>query len=381
VLELDWIPISDDNEKVERVLITVNDVTELRGLQAAAARKDEELRIISEILGPSERDWAKFSSNGQALLARNHEQLLILRAGGDSMDVLKKIFIHTHTLKGNARSLGLRRMNQVIHENEQYFADCIRKGALNLDADSLEKKLDDIELAFYEYQKIAQQKLGRNVSKFDSVNVPREPVSQMYDYLKAQADHSVNHILREIRSSLFVSVRELFSQIFKEMQPLAAELGKLPPEFQLELPDLWVDRPTEELFRNCLVHLLSNSFDHGLQSARSRKLRGLSAQGSISISAEIRGPHIQFVFEDDGHGLNLRKLSDMGQQRGLLSAREASDSQKIANLIFNPDLSTAREVSDLSGRGIGMTAVKHALESVNGRIEVRLNGDRKVEDG
>ncbi len=378
--ELDWIPICDDEQQIERVLITINDVTELRGLEAAAARKDEELRIISEILGRSERDWSHFCLNSQILLQRSHEQLEALRLGGDPKSVLKAIFIHVHTLKGNARSLGLRRMNQVIHGIEQFFADCIRGGSSNIEGIVLHEKLKSIESVFHEYQNIAQQKLGRDVTNAEAVSMPRDPILHIYERLKVDADESLSEALRMIRNALFVSMTGLLKQLFKEMEPLAVELGKASPEFHVDLPELWVNRPVEDMFRNCLVHLLRNSLDHGLQCPAEREARGQAPRGRISCTGRIRGRMVDFSLEDDGRGLNLRKLREIGLKRGLLSSQNA-DPHDVARLIFHPDLSTAEKVSDLSGRGIGMTAVKELIQEAGGTIDVSLRKNRSVDDG
>jgi chemotaxis protein histidine kinase CheA len=185
--------------------------------------------------------------------------------------------------------------------------------------------------------------------------VPRDPLLVIYEYLKGQDDDSLGDSLRLIRNSLFLSMQNLLQNLCKEVEPLALELGKAVPEFCLDLPDLWVSRPIEELLRNCLVHLLRNSLDHGLQAPAERQSRGLTPQGRISITASIRGGMIDFILEDDGRGLNLKKLRDIGLQRGLLNIKSADDPKTLALLIFHPDLSTAERVSDLSGRGIGMT--------------------------
>ncbi|HYX38084.1 MAG TPA: AAA family ATPase [Oligoflexus sp.] len=380
-LELDWIPICDDEEKVERILITINDVTELRGLQAAAARKDEELRIISEILGNSERAWSRFSASGQLLVKKNQEQLESLRLGGDAVEVLKKVFMNTHTLKGNARSLGLRRMNQVIHEIEQYFADCIRTEPKDTDIAILQTKLQRIEEIFQEYQQVAELKLARSVSKAEAISIPREPILQIYEHLQAQDDQALYEPLSVIRNSLFISMSDLLQQLFREVEAIAVELGKMPPEIHLDLPELRITRPVEEMFRNSLVHLLRNSVDHGLQSGAEREAKGLPARGHISFTAQIRGSMIDFLLEDDGRGLNLKKLKEIGLQKKLISPQEAAEPQNVAGLIFHPDLSTAEKVSDLSGRGIGMTAVKDTIQEASGSIELELLKTRRVEEG
>lgn len=383
--ELDWSPICDDLGNVERILVTISDVTEVRDLQARAAAKDEELRLIDEILACSDRDWSRFMHGCRARLATSRRLAAELDAGGDRLTILNQIFIQVHTLKGNARSLGLKKLNEVIHANEQYLVEVLRSKTASLDATALREKLDAIDASVAQYAMLARERLRR--SETEVVSLPRPRLRQIYRQLQTSTgggepvSATLVETLQALRATLFQSLSELFRHLFKEAEPIAVELGKGAPEFKLEVPALWVDESVAEVLRDTFVHLLRNALDHGLQPAAERRSRGLPERGSIRLTVRPRGAMLELCLEDDGRGLNLQKLRELGLRRGLIAPAAADDEAAVAALIFHPDLSTAERVTDLSGRGVGMTAVKKTIQDLGGTIELQLSAMRRLDAG
>ncbi|MDQ3230205.1 MAG: ATP-binding protein [Pseudobdellovibrionaceae bacterium] len=385
--DLEWIPICDDELNVERILVTMNDVTTLRSLEAIAAQKDVELQIISEILNHTEREWSGFVENSKRLLGKSVELCNSLHDSAEPLVALRNIFIHVHTLKGNARSLGLRQLNDVIHSSEQLFAVCLRSQNTFFEVESVRLKLENIIGMLQKYTDIATEKLRRAGNQEETIGVPRETLMQIFSQLRRHEQGSeCNHSkppssVALMRQFLYRPVDQFIKQLFGEIEPIAVQLGKTAPSLFLELPDLWLNRPMEGLLRNCLVHLLRNCLDHGLQTPAERQHKGLDPRGTIHLGARQRGHMMEFVLSDDGRGLNLAKLREIGLQRGLIDDISAGDPNAVAALIFHPDLSTSEGVTDISGRGIGMTAVKDSIHSMDGSIDIVLQSSRHVDKG
>jgi chemosensory pili system protein ChpA (sensor histidine kinase/response regulator) len=132
-----------------------------------------------------------------------------------------------------------------------------------------------------------------------------------------------------------------------------------------------IERSTIEALNDPLLHLFRNAFDHGIESPEVRQARGKPEQGMIAITATHRGDRTIITVSDDGGGINLNKIRARALEMGL-DAEEvtnASDSE-LLELIFEPGFSTAAEITDLSGRGVGMDVVRTNVEKVKGKVEV-----------
>ena len=132
------------------------------------------------------------------------------------------------------------------------------------------------------------------------------------------------------------------------------------------------------MLTNTLVHLLRNSMDHGLESPAVRQSKGKEESGRLRIATVKNGKSIQVTVEDDGRGLDLSKIARKAVVSGLYSEEEISKKteEDIANIIFERGFSTADAVSNVSGRGVGMDAVKESALSVGGNLSVKSITDQ-----
>ncbi len=386
-LELDWIPIVNESYTVERVLLTINDVTALRGLEEQATQKDHDLRIITEILASSTREWQLFVSSAVKLTEQNGLFFEELHSGLDAESLIRKIFINMHTIKGNARALGCKLMNESIHNIEHYFSELIRNSESPMDFATIESKIVEVEKIVQRYKEIGEVKLGRGTQSSQTVRLSRDALLGFYKKLMELADlgmistHSIAKPILEIREALFVSVDSIFQQLFSGIENVAIDLKKPMPLIKLDMPKLWVTEQGEEILRNSFVHILRNSLDHGIEAAEERLILGKNPTGLIELSCQQRGSCIEFRMADDGRGLNLKKLADMGVQRGLITLAEAEDESKVAALVFRTDFSTAEVVNDLSGRGVGMAAVAQYIQAAGGWAEIEFLDGRSSAAG
>lgn len=128
-----------------------------------------------------------------------------------------------------------------------------------------------------------------------------------------------------------------------------------------------------------LVHLLRNSIDHGIEPKAERIAKGKPAAGTIRLSARHEGSHILIEISDDGQGLNIDRIREEAIERGLLpvGTKEISMAEAV-NFLFHPGFSTAETVTDLSGRGVGLDAVKATVESLSGTIDMESEPGRST---
>jgi two-component system chemotaxis sensor kinase CheA len=131
-----------------------------------------------------------------------------------------------------------------------------------------------------------------------------------------------------------------------------------------------VDKTVIERLADPLTHMIRNAIDHGLETPEVRIAAGKPSEGVVRLSAGHRSGRIVIEVSDDGAGINRAKVREIAVGKGLIAADAAMTDDEIDNLIFLPGFSTASEVSDISGRGVGMDVVKRSIQALGGRISI-----------
>jgi len=166
-----------------------------------------------------------------------------------------------------------------------------------------------------------------------------------------------------------VPIGTVFSRFPRLVRDLARKTQK-EIELVLRGEDTELDKTVVEVIGDPLMHLIRNSVDHGIETPEERRAAGKPEVGTITLDAYHEGNHIAILVSDDGKGLDLDKIYQKALSRGLVSEREGLSDRDIANLIFLPGFSTAEQVTDISGRGVGMDVVKKALNNLGGMIDI-----------
>lgn len=183
---------------------------------------------------------------------------------------------------------------------------------------------------------------------------------------QARMTKELQQSLMRIRMVPLSSVSERLHRIVRQT---AKELGKAA-KLEIRGGQVELDRSVLEKITAPFEHLLRNAIAHGLETEETRVAAGKSSLGAISLHARQEGNEIVLVFADDGAGIDLSKIRSKALERGLLETdSEATDAQ-LTELIFSPGFSTASEVTQVSGRGIGMDVVRNEIAALGGRIEV-----------
>lgn len=164
---------------------------------------------------------------------------------------------------------------------------------------------------------------------------------------------------------------QVYSRFPRMVRDLALQLGK-DVELILEGEETELDRSVIQNISEPLIHLLRNSLDHGLETPSDRASLGKNPKGTIKITTEQIGGEISISVRDDGRGIDPERIRKTALDRGLLSVQEArmAKDKDVLQWIFHPGFSTKSTVSEVSGRGVGMDVVRHAVEFMNGRVEV-----------
>lgn len=374
VLQFDWNPVIDKDGTIEKMLVSIKDVTTLKQLEAEATERSKELDCIGEILEVTPRNFGIFIDSAQRFLADN---MRLLKANiRYDKEVLKILLINIHTIKGSARSLGLKNLTPLLHDYEQFLSQSLHK-QVKWDHARLLQGQQLVQNQIDMYQQLNQVKLGR--SSGDSLSLSIDFIDRMQSFLRVVADEGPSQFrqralgLKEVIEDLsFVSAETVFREVLGNAEMLARDLQKAPPEIQIEGNAIYLSMEAQELVRNTFVHIIRNSMDHGIEAPPERSEAGKTPEGHIHVSLKMQDDQLVIHYQDDGRGLNLRAIRRMAQERGLMKPDQNISPDEMAYLIFEPGFSTVETVNDISGRGVGMSAVKDYVEAKGGHVSLQL---------
>ncbi|MGB4302722.1 MAG: chemotaxis protein CheA, partial [Syntrophomonadaceae bacterium] len=168
-----------------------------------------------------------------------------------------------------------------------------------------------------------------------------------------------------------VPIEQVFNRFPRMVRDLAKELNK-EIELIMEGKETELDRTVIDEIGDPLIHLLRNAIDHGLESPSVRTQKGKPRIGTIILRARHEGNSVFIEVEDDGAGIQIERVKNKAVAKGIITAKEAEEmtAEQAVDLLFSPGFSTAENITDVSGRGVGLDVVKSKIESLNGEIQV-----------
>jgi two-component system chemotaxis sensor kinase CheA len=172
-----------------------------------------------------------------------------------------------------------------------------------------------------------------------------------------------------ILKARMVPVGPLLHQYNRTVRDLANSLGKMA-QLRIEGEEIEVDTSVVEYLKDPLLHMIRNALDHGIEPPAKRKKRGKPQSGTITVRAAREGRNIVIEVTDDGAGLDRQKIIEVAQKKGLILESQKLPAQEIDQLIFEPGFTTASQVSDMSGRGVGMDVVRRNIQTLRGSVHV-----------
>ena len=211
---------------------------------------------------------------------------------------------------------------------------------------------------------ITQSMLGQLGSEFDL-----SKLQKLQEGL-AQLEHNTRELQESVMRIRMLPISFTFSRFPRMVRDLSKQLGK-KIELKLTGEQTELDKTVMEKIGDPLVHLVRNALDHGLESPQERRAAGKPQTGTITLNAFHQGGNIIIEIIDDGKGLNRDKILAKARTNGVIGPDDVLSDEQIQELIFQPGFSTAEQVTDVSGRGVGMDVVRRNIQELNGSIEVK----------
>lgn len=193
-----------------------------------------------------------------------------------------------------------------------------------------------------------------------------------------QMDRVTTDLQSVVMKVRMVPVSQVFNRFPRMVRDLAKELNK-DINLTIEGEDTELDRTVIDEIGDPLMHLLRNSLDHGVEHPDEREAKGKPRTGEVGLIARHEGNNVVIMVTDDGSGINADKIRNKAVEKGMISREEADalpDADAV-RLIFLPGFSTAEQITDVSGRGVGMDVVRSKIESLGGHVDV----ETKIDEG
>ena len=214
-------------------------------------------------------------------------------------------------------------------------------------------------------------KLAQNIKKLAAFEVNSAANSESWQPLRAKMQASFNDLEDHLHQATRIPLRQLFYR-FVRIVKNAADLTSKKIEVNMQGENIKIDKSYLHPLNTAIMHILRNACDHGIELPEIRTRIGKSPVGAINIRADNIDNQIIITISDDGQGLDRRKISDKLLSHDWFSAEElkAMTDEEIFKQIFKPGLSTAKQVSEISGRGVGMDVVSKEIKKLGGSISI-----------
>ncbi|MFC0200298.1 chemotaxis protein CheA [Paracoccus rhizosphaerae] len=231
--------------------------------------------------------------------------------------------------------------------------------------------------------RVAASKLDEIMDQLGELVIAQARLSQL---ATATSDPDLETMVEEVErlvtglrdstlSIRMLPIEMVFGKFRRVVRDLSAELGK-DVALVTEGGETEVDKTVIDRLSEPLVHMIRNSMDHGIEGAQARLAAGKPAQGTVSLSARQEGGEILISIDDDGAGLDPEAIRAKAVERKLLSPEAQPAEEELFQLIFAPGFSTAKQLSSVSGRGVGMDAVRSTVDALRGSVDVQSRRGR-----
>ena len=206
---------------------------------------------------------------------------------------------------------------------------------------------------------------------------PKDELHGKFSDVMAFQARALNDLQRSVMKIRMVPVEQLFRRFPRVVRDVARQSGK-DIALVVKGVETDLDKRILDALAEPLTHLVRNAIGHGIESAEERVRAGKRAQGTLRLNAYHQGNQVVIEVSDDGHGIAVERVRQRALSQGLLSAEEAdllSDAQTL-DMIFRPGFSTAAEITELSGRGVGLDVVQSVIERLKGTVQIETEAGR-----
>lgn len=351
------------NEKA--ILCILSDMTLQLLLKDREKREIKERNIVFQVL--SHQNY--FSS----FLKEAEELFHIFESIGEwkkgSYEDLQRA---VHTFKGNASFFAFEDTESAANNFEDYIAASLaldekinHQNQAKLLKEAYENELSSVLRTFGE----------KWLDEIDQVSIPYDRYMQLEEII-LQEHGKDSELFREFQQFRKTSIKAMLAPLPQMCQRTANSLGKKIEPLEIRGDEIHVLPEHYKNLVSTFTHLIRNMLDHGIETPLERKKKNKPEGGSVFISIELSEGGMIICFADDGRGISYQEIEVKGRREGILSSSESYSPDELLELILFKDFSTSKHVTEISGRGLGLWAVKTEIDKLKGRINVETAQDR-----
>ncbi len=345
------------------LLVIATDITNELRLQSQMEIERERFEMVIQVFSHQD-EFVEVLEMTEELL---HEQLSewVEKAFEDE-SVYQALFRSVHTLKGQAHQLKLKNLGESLHLLEEQL---IQKHWKIAKPDQVVRDAWDSDV------NVLQQWLGSSMLKPSSVvSIERRQLMELRDRLISLDDSTLSkEFLELLNRYLMKTMHDLLATYPAYVERIARTLDKWISPMVIEGSLVFVDPERFQGFVRSLVHMFRNMIDHGIESVDERVEKGKSEVGHVGCKIEKQENEVVIVIFDDGRGMHIEQIRKRAIQKGLIDSDRAEQltDEETLSLIWCDGFSTKDQATELSGRGVGLSAVKEQVDQLGGQVHVR----------
>jgi len=373
-VQIEYAMIADRGERgepTEKCMVMLTDITEKRQLESRMEQERNTLQTVVKVV---------VDYNGYSSLARSFSEWCAEpfdgeRAPSEMKAALFDLFRTVHTFKGSFAQIGMTRMADRLHRAESLVSAWSKRPEPPTAAEVLDQ-LAALKMRDWlqEEHDVLRSVLGDSFFDQDHVLlVDRAKIVEIERKMMATLSPAdCRLLLPELRKIRYKPFRELLSSYPEYVVGLAERFDKMIEPFDVEGGDFLVDGDAYLPLARSLVHVFRNAVDHGLEGPDERAAAGKPEYGAIRCAISLQGDTIQLNVSDDGRGIDVEKLKCKAVAQGVLTAEEsdALSAEEAMELAFLGELSSKDEVTEWSGRGVGLSSLRYEAERLGGTVTV-----------
>jgi CheY-specific phosphatase CheX/methyl-accepting chemotaxis protein/signal transduction histidine kinase len=354
-----------------KMMVILNDITEQRKLEKKMQIEKETLRMtVKAVTNYSDlmdviKDYDNFNKNEVEEVLGQNDKL---------ENIIDSVFRPIHTFKGLFSQLDLVNVTRILHDLETNITK-IRNNASDYTIDDLQELFEKVNLryAINKDIKILEHTLGKDFFRnSDKITLDKSRIEDLISAAKDMITSDQKELLDKIEELTYKNLKELLNGYKDLIERLSEQLEKPIKPFGVKGDDIFVDPNRFAPFTKSLVHVFRNSIDHGIEDIDTRYEEEKEEEATIGCEIFLKNGYIHISISDDGGGISIDRVKAKALELKMFTEEQMKllPKKEIINLIFSDSFSTADTVTDLSGRGVGLAAVKYELEKLGGRMEI-----------
>ncbi len=376
MLDLSWSPVISDAGTVEKMVLCVRDITEIQAVRALARSNQETVRCLQELMSCEANTYNLFFD---ALPGRisNIRELILLNSQESVRDAMRSL----HTIKGNSRTFGFSALSDKTHEIEGLLKEDLQGTPILRDNQKIMKQLIRLQEIYQQYQDVRYKVL--KIAQSEIKITFGDLIDEFLKELQGQESPAAHELSRRLKGVFGQQdLRMALESMGQSALPsIARDCLKPIPTLRVQGDNIYLLADRLTLLSDVFMHLFRNSMDHGIEAPMERDRMHKNPQGQIDITVQQLNNQLEIIYQDDGHGLDLARTRDVMIKHGMLPAGTEPSRQQLQDAIFADGFSTAEKVTAVSGRGVGMSAVRSMIQHDGGSIECEILGVENPKDG